>query len=60
MKEVFEANPSIEDLFVFEDGTCFFNNQAGSCAAYDYTKKTGLKFELVKKEQEVKPKPTKK
>lgn len=58
MKEIFDANPLLNEVLAFEDGTCFENNQAGNCAAFDYSKKTGLKFELVKKEveQEVKPK----
>ncbi len=61
MESVFIANPTVNELIKFEDGTCFFTDQAGKCGANDYTKKTGLKSELVKREnEEVKPKTTKK
>ena len=63
MKAVFEVHPSVNELICFEDGTCFFVDQAGKCAANDYALKTGLKSELVKREEEVKeekPKTTKK
>ena len=61
MESVFIANPTVNELIKFEDGTCFFTDQAGKCGANDYTKRTGLKSELVKREnEEVKPKTTKK
>lgn len=61
MESVFIANPTVNELIKFEDGTCFLTDQAGKCGANDYTKKTGLKSELVKREnEEVKPKTTKK
>lgn len=62
MKAVFEVHPNAKELIWFEDGTCFFTDQAGKCGANDYAKKTGLKSELVKREEvkEEKPKTTKK
>ncbi len=64
MKAVFEVHPNANELICFEDGTCFFTDQAGKCGANDYAKKTGLKSELVKRDEEVKeevkPKTTKK
>ncbi len=63
MESVFIANPTVNELIKFEDGTCFLTDQAGKCGANDYAKKTGLKSELVKREEvkeEVKPKTTKK
>ena len=43
MESVFIANPTVNELIKFEDGTCFLTDQAGKCGANDYTKKTGLK-----------------
>lgn len=64
MESVFIANPTVNELIKFEDGTCFLTDQSGKCGANDYTKKTGLKSELVKRDEEVKeevkPKTTKK
>ena len=64
MESVFIANPTVNELIKFEDGTCFLTDQAGKCGANDYAKKTGLKSELVKRDEEVKeevkPKTTKK
>lgn len=60
MKAVFDVHPLVNELICFEDGTCFFINQVGKCAANNYALKTGLKSEIVKREEEVKPKTTKK
>jgi len=61
MKNVFDVHPTVNELLVFEDGTCFFNDQAGKCGANDYAKTTGKKFELVtRQEEETTTKKTKK
>ncbi len=54
MKNVFDVHPNVNELISFEDGTCFFTNQAGKCGANDYEKKTGLKPTLVFRDEEVK------
>lgn len=49
-KNVFEANPTAEELLSFPDGTCFLNDKNGLNNAINYEKKTGTKFKVVKKE----------
>lgn len=48
MESVFIANPTVNELIKFEDGTCFLTDQAGKCGANDYTKKNWLKIRISK------------
>ena len=51
-KSVFDANPNVNELFSFEDGTCFYINELNN--AINYAKKSGLEYKIIKRENEEK------
>lgn len=51
-KSVFDANPTVNELIRFEDGTCFFNTSAGKSDALNYYLKTKQNHEIVTREIE--------
>jgi len=53
MQSVFEANPNISKLIVFEDGNCFLMQDRN--LAELHKKQTGLEYTIVAKEEEKQP-----
>ena len=53
MKNVFDANPTANELLVFEDGTCFLNNSQGLNHALNYAKTTQTTYVVVSRKAEV-------
>lgn len=50
MNSVFEANPTISKIIVFEDGNCFLMQDKN--LAELHKKQTGLEYTIVSKEEE--------
>jgi hypothetical protein len=59
MENVFAANPKVNELLVFADGTCFVKNAAGENEAINYAKQTKQDYKLVTREVEKEEKPNK-
>lgn len=54
MKNIFDVNPHIKALYVFEDGNAFEVSQSGESSAKTHAKNTKLEYKIVEREEEVK------
>jgi hypothetical protein len=57
-KVVFDANPNVNELLSFEDGTCFLNDNQGQQNAFNYAKQNSKEYKLITREEVIAPEVT--